>query len=1078
MHTAPRFGLGIAPFLVVMLTTYARAETPLPPAQQALYQKARAVLESACFTCHSHAGKSRGGLLLDSRAALLQGGDNGPVLDEKAPAKSTLLRAISHTDDKLRMPPKVKLAPEQIEALTAWIMASAPWPDSGIKLTVRPRGGITPEDRKWWAIQPVSRPVPPTVKEATWNATAIDRFLRARLDAEGLSPAPHATPAALIRRLTFDLTGLPPTPEEVATFEQAVSRNIDPRSAAEPRESAIEGLVDRLLASPQYGERMARIWLDLVRYAESDGYKADDYRPNAWRYRDWVIRSFNADRPYDRFVREQLAGDEIAPDDPDARLATAFLRLGIYEYNNRDVRGQWNTILDEPTEVVGDVFLGLGMGCARCHDHKFDPILQADYYRLRAFFEPLMHRDDVPLATAEQRAAYQEKLAAWEKATASIREQIEAIEKPLAKKAEREAIDKFPEDIAPLMKKPEAERSPLERQLYLLAYRQIDYELDHIERRANAEQKEKLIALRKELTKFDNLKPAPLPLASTVTDIGPESPPTLLKRKDTRTPIQPGFLTILDEKPATIEKPANLESTGRRTTLASWLTRPDNPLTARVIVNRIWQMHFGRGLVETSSDFGRLGGSPSHPELLDWLARDFVEHGWSLKRLHRQIVLSQAYRQSATHPDAAAGVKKDPENRLLWRAGTRRLEAEQIRDALLAATGKLDRTPAGASVDSSVSRRTIYTKVYRNQRDAILDVFDGPDGLGSVPKRNTTTTPTQSLLLINGVPLIEHARTLATRLEQEAPDDPGRITRAYQLLYGRQPREAELSRLQRFLAEQATKVGPRVPDAPVVQQSKMPYREGKALLVQPKGSPWLRVEQPQDLPEGDFTIEGFVLLRSTYEDGTVRPIAVHHSGDPKQPGWAFGVTGQKSSFKPKMLVLQLWGKSEEKGAGDYEALFSDLKIDLDKPYYVAVSVKLGDTGKESVTFYAKDLSNDEEPLGVFQCGHRITRFGGKGLMSLGGATDGKKDRIWDGLLDDIRLSRGVLKPDELLLHGTTSQRTQNFWRFEEPGLLRDSAAGWHLTLPTPPAPKIDPRHAALVDLCHVLLNTSEFLYVD
>jgi hypothetical protein len=1068
MHTPPRFGFGIAPLLVLVLTPFAgtaRAEPALSPAQQSLYQKAHAVLEGTCFACHSHAAnKSRGGLMLDSRAGLLQGGDRGPALDEKAPGKSLLLLALAHTDDKLKMPPKSKLPADQADALTAWVLAGAPWPDSGTRLTVRPKGGITEEDRKWWAIQPVGKPTPPAVKDATWNASPIDRFVRARLDAEGLTPAPHAAPTALVRRLYFDLTGLPPTPEEVAEFERI----------------GYERTVDKLLASPQYGERMARLWLDLVRYAESDGFKADDYRPNAWRYRDWVIRAFNTDVRYDRFVRMQLAGDEIAPDDPDARLATSFLRLGIYEYNNRDVRGQWSNMLDEPTEVVGDVFLGLGMGCARCHDHKFDPILQADYYRLRAFFEPLMPRDDVPLASATQVAAYKVKLAAWETATESIRQQIDAIEKPIGDKATREAIDKFPEDLQPLLKKSEADRTPLERQLAALAWRQIDYELDRLDRRVNGAQKDKLIGLKKELAKFDNLKPAPLPHSYTVTDIGPDAPPTLLaKKKGSPTVIEPGFLTILDDKPATITRPQGQASTGRRSTLATWLTRADNPLTARVIVNRLWQQHFGRGLVATTSDLGRLGDTPSHPELLDWLARDFVENGWSLKRLHRQIVLSQAYQQSATHPSPADGVKKDPENRLLWRSNTRRLEAEQIRDALLAATGKLDRTPTGASVDSSIPKRTIYTKAYRNQRDAILDVFDAPDGIGSVPKRNTTTTPTQSLLLINGVPLIEHARTLAARLEKEADDDPGRITRAYQLLYGRAPHEGELSRLQRFLSEQANKVGPRVPDAPVVQQGKMPYRDGKALVVQPKGSPWLRVEQPQDLPEGDFTIEGFVLLRSTYEDSTVRPIAVHHSGDPKLPGWAFGVTGQKSSFKPKMLVLQLWGKSDEKGAGDYEAIFSDLRIELDRPYYVGVSVKLGDTGKQSVTFYAKDLTNDEEPLGVFQAAHRITRFGGKCPMSLGGASDGKKERAWDGLLDDIRLSRAVLSQEELLLHGDTSKQTQNFWQFEaKPGLLRDSTAGWHLTPPTPPAPKFDPRHAALIDLCHVLLNTSEFLYVD
>jgi len=1072
MHPTPRFGPGIVSLLLVGLApALAWAETPLPPAQQALYQKARAVLESNCFNCHSHAAKKdKGGLMLDSRAAVLKGGESGPAVDDKAPGKSLLLTAIGYEKDELRMPPKGKLGGEQLAALKAWVEAGAPWPDDGTKLTARSRGGITDEDRKWWAIQPVARPTPPTVQDPAWNAGVIDRFIRDRLDKEKLPPAPLADARTLIRRLTFDLHGLPPTPEESAAFEQAHAKDAD---------AAVTALVDRLLASPRYGERMARVWLDLVRYAESDGYKADDYRPHAWRYRDYVIRAFNTDKPYDRFVREQLAGDEIAPDDPESRLATSFLRLGIYEYNNRDVRTQWNNIVDEPTEVVGDVFLGLGMGCAKCHDHKFDPILQADYFRLRAFFEPMLPRDDLPLATAAEVAAYREKLAAWEKATADVRKRIDAIEKPLGEKAAKASIEHFPLDIRALFDKADAERTPLERQLHALAYRQVDYELDRITAKATAEQKEKLIALRKELTTFDAKKPAPLPLANTVTDVGPDAPPTLFGKKNP-SPVAPGFLTILHPEPATIAKPANLPSTGRRTALATWLTRPENPLVGRVMVNRLWQMHFGRGLVTTTSDFGKLGEPPTHPELLDWLTTDFVANGWSLKRLHRQMVLSLAYRQSATHPDPKAALKVDPENRLLWRGATRRLEAEQIRDAMLAATGKLDPVAGGPGVDSSLPRRSVYTRVYRNQRDPLFDVFDAPDGIGSVPQRNTTTTPTQSLLLINGVPLIEHARALTRRVEKEAATDEGRIDRAYQLLYGRPATAREQSRLQRFLADQATKLGPKVTDAPAVEQIKMPHRDGKALVVHPKGSPWLQVDGSRDLPEGDFTVEAFVLLRSTYEDGTVRPIAVHHNGDVKQPGWAFGVTGKKSAYKPQALVLQLWGKSDEKGAGDYEAVFSDLRLELDKPYYVAVSVKLTTAGKETVTFYAKDLSNDEEPLGVSPVGHRITSFAGRGPMSLGGAAvPGKPERVWDGLIDDVRLSKGALPQSQLLLSGeAASKQTVNFWRFEAtPGLLKDATGTWHLRQAAKPA-AADPRHAALVDLCHVLLNTSEFLYVD
>ncbi|HEX3870036.1 MAG TPA: DUF1549 and DUF1553 domain-containing protein, partial [Pirellulales bacterium] len=564
---------------------------------------------------------------------------------------------------------------------------------------------------------------------------------------------PEASPRALVRRLYFDLWGLPPSPEDVEAF------------ASDRSEDAYEKLVDRLLESPHYGERWARHWLDLVRYADSDGYRIDDYRPTAWRYRDYVIDSLNADKPYDRFVQEQLAGDELFPGVPEALVATGYLRHWIYEYNNRDVRGQWTVILNDITDTTADVFMGMGLQCARCHDHKFDPILQKDYFRLQAFFAAMLPRDDLVAATADEKAEYTSKLAAWEKKHAELLDELNSLLEPYRQKAAHAAIRKFPPDIEEMIHKPVTERSTLDHQLAELAYRQVLYDYNRLDRTFKGETKEQILALRKKLAEFEKSKPAPLPAIIAVSDVGPTAAPvTIPKRGDT--PVEPGFLSVLDESPAAITPlPGVPNSSGRRAALARWLTDPANPLTARVMVNRVWQYHFGRGLAANASDFGRLGEPPSHPELLDWLALNFIEDGWSLKRLHKRIVNSATYRQSADHPEPDAGRLRDPENRLLWRGCVRRLEAEQIRDELYGVTGELTLAGGGPPTPATEPRRAIYTKIMRNTRDPLLDVFDAPYWFNSASSRDTTTTPVQSLLLINSQLMLQRAAALAKRLE-------------------------------------------------------------------------------------------------------------------------------------------------------------------------------------------------------------------------------------------------------------------------------------------------------------------------
>ncbi|HEX8912698.1 MAG TPA: PSD1 and planctomycete cytochrome C domain-containing protein [Humisphaera sp.] len=776
-------GLGLLAAAAVALlaaTGTARAATAPAPneptAEQAKFfeSKVRPLLAENCINCHGER-KQKGRLRLDSLEAALKGGDTGPALVPGDPAKSRLITAVGYKDEKLQMPPDEALPPEKAKVLSDWIAMGAPWPKTSAAVAVSPHKKriIKDEDRQFWSFQPVKDSPAPQVAGDTWSRNEIDRFVLAKLKAEGLTPAAEADKVTLIRRATFDLHGLPPTPEEVDAF------------VADRSPDAYERLVDRLLASPRYGERYARHWLDLVRYAESDGFKQDAYRPTAHLYRDWVIAALNADQPYDRFVRAQIAGDELAPGTPEARVATGYLRNGMYEYNQKNAENQWAEYLTDVTDVTADAVLGLSMGCARCHDHKFDPILQSDYFRLQAFFAPLLPRNDLTAGTAEQIAKYEAGLRAWEQKTQSIREEIARIEEPHRKAIEKRMVERFPPEVQAMMVKAPAERSPYEKQVAYLVYRQVDEDMKKLDDRIKGKDKDRMTELRKQLSAFDDLKPKPLPAALCATDVGPAAPPTVIPGDKEKHDHQPGYPVVLDKLglPTPPITPTG-SSTGRRAALAQWLTEPSNPLTTRVITNRVWQWHFGAGIVRTSSDYGRLGEPPTHPELLDHLTARFVREGWSLKKLHRLMMTSATYRQAGVRAVPEVAKLKDPENRWLWRMNPRRLEAEQIRDAMLAVSGELqlDQT-SGPSADYTAPKRSIFTKLVRNTRDPLLDVFDLSEAFGSVPSRNVTTTATQSLMMVNGDWPLKRAAAFAQRLVREAgSNDPtAMIDRAYQL---------------------------------------------------------------------------------------------------------------------------------------------------------------------------------------------------------------------------------------------------------------------------------------------------------
>ena len=677
---------------------------------------------------------------------------------------------------------------------------------------------FTDYQRSHWAFQPVSRP---SVPDAA-GGNAIDAFVAERLNEKGITPGPPADKITLIRRATFDLHGLPPSPEEVQAF------------LADDSPSAFARVVERLLASPRYGERWARHWLDLARYAESEGFKSDETRPNAWRFRDYVIESLNADKPYDRFVQEQIAGDELWPNSAAARIGTGFNRHYADESNAAILMQRRQEILLDITDTVGSVFLGLTYGCAKCHDHKFDPILQADYYRLQAFFTNVATDDEIHLLSEEQREDHHRRQAQWERATAGIRAEMDELLDEKRSEAFQTQVNRRAPETQDAFGKPEAERTMYERLLFQQHMWQMRYHNDA--RLANSledEAKERYRELEAELAELGHLKPEELPVGIGIREMGAEAPKThILSFANYAAPleeVQPGFLTLLDSEPAEYTPALAGRSSGRRTALAKWLTSPENPLPARVIVNRLWHYHFGQGIVRTPSDFGLMGESPTHPQLLDWLASEFVRQGWSLKRLHRLMMLSETYQQASSFREDAA--EADPFNRLLWRFPPRRLEGEVIRDSMLSVSGRLNNGVGGPSVYPALpvgaaeprggwdvpelrheqDRRSVYVFVRRNSRYPMLESFDMPDTHESCARRASTTTAPQALALLNSEHTLGWARGLASRvLEDAGADRNGQIEAAYQLAYSRAPDAWEQDTVLTFFDTQGRIIADRV----------------------------------------------------------------------------------------------------------------------------------------------------------------------------------------------------------------------------------------------------------------------------
>ncbi|MCH9655354.1 MAG: DUF1549 domain-containing protein [Planctomycetes bacterium] len=1050
------------------------ANSPVNVKQLHFFEKeVRPLLIKHCLECHGEK-KQKGDLRLDSLKAILQGGESGPAIVPGKSNESILVEAINF--ESFEMPPESKLKDKEIAALTRWVNEGAYWPENK-DYVIKQRSNenfFTEEDRSFWSFQPVKPTRVPQVDQSAWSKNPVDAFVYDRLKKAGLTPADEASRTTLIRRAYYDLIGLPPTVEQINAFINDTSPD------------AWSRLVDELLENPHYGEKWARHWLDVVRYAESDGFNQDAFRPEIWRYRDYVIRSFNTDKPYSQFVREQLAGDEIAPEDPDALAATGFLRHNLYEYNQRDSRTQWNDILDNITDATGDVFMGVSMGCARCHDHKFDPIPHQDYYRLQAFFAPLMPRDDVPFATPKELAEYNQKFEIWEKKTAGIRTKIDALTRDTLKKAAQSQIKMFPADLQEIMAKPEEKRTALDHQLADLVQRQVVIKQKTSLATLKKSEKpdgEKYRALLKELAAFDKLKPKPLPTGMSVTDARGALPITTIPDDPEHKPIVPGFLSLLKPGEAEIIPISTApHSSGRRTALANWMVNPQNRLTTRVIANRVWQYHFGTGLVSTANEFGHMGEAPSHPELLDWLTSYFVDNGWSIKKLHRLIMNSSTYRLAAFHPAAKQAELKDPQNRLHWRANIRRLNAEDIRDSALFLSGELDQKLGGPSVSANLPRRSVYTIMKRNVQDPVLGAFDLPGGIKSVAQRDVTTTANQALLMINGDWFLKRANAMARSLKAKSfADDREMVSYLHKMTFGKDPEPVEVDLYSDFLKSQQKRITAEAAGRQKTFIGEITKTTKEAIKLG-KGSTLTKLHIPasKNLPDQDFTIEAYVQLGSVYENAAVNTIASQWTGNTKQRGWSFGVTSQKSAYKPRNLILQLVGNNQA-GKLTYEVVASNLHLELNKPYYVAASLKMAETGETGIQFYVKELFS-KKPLQRVSVKHKvISDYRPENELVLGGRDKTTGSR-WNGLLDNVRLSRAALSQEELLIHSSGKPHASaiGFWEFNtKQGLLKNSVADALHILPSNTSTVANnARQQALADLCHVMLNSNEFLYLD
>ncbi len=803
------------------------------PGTEFFNQKVRPILSARCQGCHNDA-LHFSNLSFDTASGFRSGGAHGQVVTPRDPQASRLYRRVARIE-KPYMPMQGDPLPEaEVALIKEWIEMGAPWPDDpknqdleksrqsrlAAMKKLEDRRAITAEDRKWWAFQKPIRPAVPEVRDKSLVRNPVDAFIVSNLEAKGLKAAPIASRRTLIRRLYFDLTGLPPRPEEVEAFVK------------DPSPDAYSKLVDHLLDSEHYGERWGRFWLDVARYADSDGYEYDMLRPHSWRYRDYVIRAFNQDKPYDRFIREQIAGDELPDRNYDSLTGLGFCRNGPF-IGDMVLMQNEQTRMDELDDIVSTTsvaFLGLTLGCARCHDHKYDPLLQKDYYRMVAVFAP-GERKDLPLAPPAMVEKYDDAVKQVDRRIEALNSKIKAILKPERERLLEMKHKSLPDDVQLALKTEPAKRTEAQKlQAEQVAYSVAVPDSEVLPKLESADRKA-VEGLQSEIAALEKSKPKPLTMVQAITDNGPTAPPSYFLHRGSigskGSEVYPGTITVLNPPEAPLEFPKSNpggKTTGRRLALSNWLVDPNNPLTARVMVNRIWQHHFGRGIVGTPNDFGHMGEQPVNQPLLDWLATEFVRQSWSIKAMQRLILNSRAYQQTSQFQNEA-NARIDADNRYLWKMPLNRLDGEAIRDSILAVSGGLNLKQGGPGVFPEVDRevlkgaayqrwpettdgpelwrRSVYVTEMRTIAAPLLDLFDPPDSITSCPRRNVTTVAPQALQLLNNKFVAGQSALFAERVRNEAGSEAkAEIHRAFQLALGRPPEPREDEAAQTFLERQ------------------------------------------------------------------------------------------------------------------------------------------------------------------------------------------------------------------------------------------------------------------------------------
>lgn len=839
--------VGLPVLVMVALAAYLRAEAREGQAGPVNFSRdIFPLLEANCLSCHG-ADLKLAKLDLRTRESALAGGAHGPAIVPGNAAESRLFRRISGAELPAMPMEGERLTAAQIAAVEAWIDQGATWDTAAVTASTTPnalaaleRVDITPEQRNYWAFKlPVQSPVPLVANKDLTNP--LDRFLeKARVD-RGLRVAPRADRRTLVRRAYLDLLGLPPTPAEVSAF------------LADERRDAWERLIDKLLASPHYGERYGRHWLDVARYADSGGFEYDVHRPNAWRYRDYVIKSFNDDKPYNLFLTEQIAGDEMDWKTDQTLIATGFLRMGprvlFREKDNPERRFDY---LDEIIGTIGKGTLGLTVNCARCHNHKFDPISARDYYSIQASLFGYVETE-VPLAPRAEAEGYLATMAEIDAKLAGLRAAIAAIEKPHRDRLELEQIrTKYPDHIYRAAAKPESQRTPGEKLLAIQLYEAVTVPAAQIDKVLEPAELVKKRELAAQVSQLDRQRPAKLPMAEIATDgdhrfsplgegdnvvscpkcrIPPPFPGSYLHRdgkyevppsyflvrgdpESRGSLMSPGFIGVITygNPPTVIPRPDG-NTSGRRLALAQWIASPQNPLTARVIVNRLWQKHFGRGIVATLENFGKMGAQPTHQELLDWMAVEFMNRGWSIKQINKLMMMSEAY-QMASAFEHDGNTAADVENHYLWRYRPQRLEAEIVRDSLLAVGGNLNLAVGGEPIFPYIPpdilvgqfrgkwentpegpeawRRGVYVYRRRSLPYPMFDTFDHPDMNATAGARNVSTVPTQALTLMNNPFVLSQAKWLADRVAKDATTPVAQVQLAYQIALARPATDIEV----------------------------------------------------------------------------------------------------------------------------------------------------------------------------------------------------------------------------------------------------------------------------------------------